>query len=670
MTTNHVPVIGALSPKPGTPEAVAALREMARMNMTMCETILYRGDTDPGRRDEIRAYLDIAAECGISVLLEPTWEPDVDKNPEACAIASNGLSSTSDTSWGGFCYRNPWYLERLAQFVEEVCSNYMDHPAILKQHGRPVLAIGHEMQYQLTKEDAYGKPLRYMLCYCPHCVDGFRAWQSEQHRGDIEKFNATHTLNYTWFGEIDTPREPEPDRVLWQEWSDYHAMAIPDAIRVQREMIEQSVEDVLVTHEINDWYPNAYDSVFAGNNFWMMGNELEHVFNDQYPMEWAPGSAWRIYLYTYTQDATASCVDFEMPFWTNGQAFGAWQGPWCEPPLEGHFEQVYSALIHGANGLFWWTGGEMLLGTEAASRDYRTLIERVGDTRPEKDPIALLNPWTAFAQTLNDDRSNDLMSAYQLLSRLGYQIEIVDEGQVIGGVLADRGYRTLCTWGNSCLLPEARERIEAWTHAGGILLADYGDTDTAPYTPVFPETITGELASRVYDLPDGSPILVRARAQKLADTADEVIARFDDGSPAIASWKMGDGTLVRCGSLIGVDYAEGMGLYDWHRQDRVRIEPAVEDLFGGLLTKAGIVPLAHPDNPAVEAGVFKMDGETVVIAVNHNRHPSRCAIDMAIPATKATDVFTGDILPHTREDDRTIVTVELPSLGGRAFRLV
>jgi len=669
------PVVGATCLGPGKPEAIAQLRLIAELGMTMCETILSRGDISPERVEAILAFLDEAAKLGVAVMLEPTYEPDLDAHPEMRNLTSEGNPSTRKN---GFCYRNAAYLSDLEEYIAEVCRHFMGHPAVLHHKGRPVLAVGHEMQYQISTQDGHGGAVAAMTCYCRDCVEGFKEQLATRYR-DADAYNRLHRKTVRRLSQVTPPWRPESDRVLWQEWVDYHAEAIPQAITVQRRIIEREVPGALVTHEINDWYPNAWDSVYTGDHFWKMGAVLEHAFNDQYPMEWAPGSLWRIYLYTFTQDVTQSAIGFARSFWTNGQAFPSWQGNFTEPPEVGHVEQVYSALIHGANGLIWWTGGNLLRSTKRASAEMIRLVEIIGDARPVKDPIALLVPWTTYAQTRSSDRGDDLMSAYQLLSRLGYQIETVDEGQVARGILRERGYKALCTWGNSSLLPAARERIERFVRDGGFLLADYGDEDTEPYSPAFPDvTSPNRTTSLTYRLEDETVVLVRARGQGLRRRAGcEILARFADGMPAIVRYHHGSGTILRAGSLIGVDYAAGMGLYDWTHQERIRIEPAIEALVGNELVLQSILPIAHPDNPNIEAALFRIDGHMMLLAVNHLRHPAKATIAIRTappwaaarivsPNLTAHDVLTSEDVAHAQAAETFTVTLAFAEMGGRA----
>jgi hypothetical protein len=652
-------VIGATCLQPGSDEATAMLRLIADLKMPVCETVLYRKDVEPDRARKVRQFLDDAAELGVTVLLEPTYEPDLAANPAMCCVTNTGTSSDrGDGSWGGCCYRNAQFLKDIDTYTRKVCQLYGSHPAVLRHKGRIVIAIGHEMQYQVSKDDGHGGAISAMSCYCPDCLNGFVPWLNGRHGDNVE-----------------APREAEPDRVLWQEWVDYHTEAIPDAIEVQRTTIESELPGALVTHEINDWYPNTWDCVYAGNNFWRMGDRLEHAFNDQYPMEWAPGSLWRIYLYTFTQDVTQSSIGFDRSFWTNGQAFAAWQGEHTgtRPPLAGYHEQIYSALIHGANGLIWWASEDILPEAADATQEMIRLVEVLGDARPMKDPIALLIPWTTYAQTRSEDRGDDLMSAYQLLARLGFQIETVDEVQVENGVLTERNYRALCTWGNSSMSDGSRTAIENFVREGGLLLADYGDLDTAPYQTVFPATISSTpVQSGVYTLPDGTRVLSRARSQAVAVELDcEVISRYDDGAAAAARYRIGKGVLLRTGTLAGVDYAAGMGLYDWARQERVRIEPAFETMIGEALSTAGITPLAQPANPNVEAAVFEVDGDLIVVAVNHLIHPLKTSVVLrdVTGNVVAADVLTGESVPTEAGPSGVTISLRFTPMGGQTVRI-
>ncbi len=668
-TDTERPVVGAICSAGGA-QGLQQLREIAEAGLTAAEVILYDGDTSPERREEINAFLEEAARLNIKVLLEPTWQPDIDAMPGSRIVTASGTLSTRQRGWGGFCYRNPGYQEAQDRFLEEVCEFYGTHDAILTQNGRRVVAVGHELQYQVTQEDGYGEPLSEMSCYCEHCIASFPK-RLEERYGSVASYNEVHEAAIASFESVTPPKEPMPDRVLWQDWVDHHADAINLVLRRQRRVIERGLPGAMVTHEINDWYPNAWDSIYAGNHFWRMGAELEHAFNDQYPMEWAPGSLWRIYLYTFTQDANQSAVGFDTPFWTNGQAFNSWQGDRTEPPAVAAGEQMYSALIHGANGSFWWTSGGLLPKTKDASAEYRKLIEIIGDTRPAKDPVALLCPWTTFAQTREDDRGYSMMGAYQALTRAGYQIDIVDEEQITHGVFQQRGHKALCIWGNSSVLPKAREVIETYVNRGGLLLADYGDPDTAPYAPVFPETLSPEEPEPpAYSFNDGTRVLVRSRSQHLVPSKNcDFLASFSDGYPAVLRYGIGLGTMLRAGSMVGLDYADGMGLYDWTHQERVRIEPRIEQLVGEELSRAGIMPLAKVDNPNLEAGLFRLENCEILLVVNHLRHPANAMVSVLTDATAASDVFTGDGIDVAREGDRAVIELGFGEMGGRAVRL-
>jgi len=530
------------------------------------------------------------------------------------------------------------------------------------------------MQYQVDAKDGHGGNIGMMTCYCPECKRSFMEWIVCHYSDSIEHYNNAHGKDYSAFYRIHPPTKPASDRLLWQEWVDFHAEAIPDAISLQRRVIEREIPGALVTHEINDWYPNTWDCVYSGNNFWRMGDRLEHAFNDQYPMEWAPGSLWRIYLYAFTQEVTQSSISFEKSFWTNGQAFRSWQGDLTSPPDAGYCEQIYTALMHGANGLIWWTGSDLLPRAEQASSEMVRLVEIIGNARPLKDPIALLVPWTTHAQIRLDDHGDDLVSAYQLLIRLGYQIETLDEKQVMDGLLETRGYKALCIWGNSSLAASVCERIRDFVHKGGLLLADYGDIHTSPFGTVFPETISSEeTRSLGYELSDGTYIGVKSCRQALhRKKGSEILAKFSDKSPAIARYRYGGGRLWRAGSLIGVDYAAGMGLYDWAHQERVRIEPAIEDVVAAEFEDIGLKPIAQADNRNVEIALFRVESRVMAMLVNHLVHPIDVTLSIDMSKLDADshallDSATNEAILGKIDNGRLKAQVKLDGMNGRAL---
>lgn len=70
-----------------------------------------------------------------------------------------------------------------------------------------MIAIGHEMQYQVDATDGHGGTIGAMTCYCNECVRSFREWIASQY-DSIETYNGAHKRQIERFSEISPPIGP------------------------------------------------------------------------------------------------------------------------------------------------------------------------------------------------------------------------------------------------------------------------------------------------------------------------------------------------------------------------------------------------------------------------------------------------------------------------------
>ena len=63
------------------------------------------------------------------------------------------------------------------------------------------------------------------------------------------------------------------------------------------------------THELNDFYPASWQSVYTGNDWWRMGAVLDFGHEDMYPLEF--DHRYQCYVYDYAKDVMRSAVGFD-----------------------------------------------------------------------------------------------------------------------------------------------------------------------------------------------------------------------------------------------------------------------------------------------------------------------------------------------------------------------
>jgi hypothetical protein len=135
----------------------------------------------------------------------------------------------------------------------------------------------------------------------------------------------------------------------------------------------------------------------------------------------------------------------------------------------------------------------------------------------------------------------------------------------------------------------------------------------------------------------------------LSETA-QVVAEFEDGGPAIVVNRYGQGWAVFVGSLVS------LGFYRFQDENAGK-------LLKGLVRLAGIEPPVRADGVPkeldIEPRVLEGVGENgqpfrIFFAFNHTEQPRQPQFGIAMPPGSylATDLFTGQVVPHQYEGGR------------------
>jgi hypothetical protein len=282
-------------------------------------------------------------------------------------------------------------------------------------------------------------------------------------------------------------------------------------------------------------------------------------------------------VYEYIKDLVRSAMGFDKLYTANGQSFYSWMG-YRIPPAS-MFEQVYSCLIHGSLGLVWWVDWnrlELWEQTRQPNGEYRALVEELKDYERAGAEVALLYSWTSMELKLNDLYPMDNLLFYTALARSSVPVDIISEQQVEEGVLEKRGYKVLCAIGCPTLPPGTVKAIRDFVERGGVLMQDYGGEPVGEYSQVYPELVRKPVEKHdAYRIESSHPMLkdlsgklVPVGVDFLCEELDpskagETIAVFEDGTPAIAVSRRGRGLAVKAATMLGWDYTNYPGYYDF-----------------------------------------------------------------------------------------------------------
>jgi hypothetical protein len=568
--------------------------------------------------DEVgRLALEIVPVLGLFLHLED--------HPEVKIVNADGTTSDDPRFWNMGCFNHPTVLELATARAAVFFRDFGDHPALYRLGGRPVMSFVHEAYYRNSVPEFGGGPM-LPSCYCLHCQAAFQEYLSE--RG----------LSPT----TEPPRDPS-DPILWQHWLNSHAQAIPNFLRnlIQAVRVETPV---WATHECNDFYPASWQSVYTGNDWWRMGAELDFGHEDMYPLEF--DHRYQCYVYDYAKDVMRSAVGFDKLITGNGQAFHSWAG--YKLPEGSMSEQIYSCLAHGALGLVWWGAWrgqdpdsryELLRQTRQYNTEFLDHVELLKGYELGQARVALLYSWTTMSQALTDDHTYDTLLTYMMLVQSGYPVDLVSEDQVTGGILLKRNYQTLCVMGCSALPDTVHAAIDSFVTNGGLVIADHALYLNGHFPPLYNLwRAAGTGQPRVYTLSNTVPIPVQLKAGSLAPSANaEILARFEDGSPAICRMKQGNGSIILAGSYLGWDYSNYPGYYDLAAMFpfHIRRDDMLRRWLADTLSDAGVKPPASSSHPDVEVGLWHTSDRSsyLLIAINHLRDSVTTTLHFSEPGS-------------------------------------
>jgi hypothetical protein len=263
-------------------------------------------------------------------------------------------------------------------------------------------------------------------------------------------------------------------------------------------------------------------------------------------------------------------------------------------------------------------------------------------------------------------------------------VDVLSEEQVAAGLLVTRGYRVLFVLGCSALPEPVRDAIVEFVKNGGALVQDYSGAANEPYTSLFNDRVEGPgTAGPSYIMINdllvrrGVSYTVRARAEALRPgKGDRVLAVYEDGRPAVITFRVGKGNVFRFGSMIGIDYGGWQpGVFEYKEPRFLTYISHQEDLrklIDTIVRRSGVVPPAETDNPDVEVAVLQKGDEFKLLVINHRDEGVRTNIRVPVvgDAYAVVDVRANKELHAEMLDGHLSFEVDLGRLDGRELRIV
>ncbi|MEM1582386.1 MAG: beta-galactosidase [Candidatus Bathyarchaeia archaeon] len=626
----------------------------------------------------LKYFMDKAYEMGLKVT--PVLQPfvSISEHPEVKIVNADGTTSDDPRYSNIGCFNHPYLFEVSKKLVKDFLENFKDHPALYRIGGAPLVSFVHEAYYRNDVPEFGGGPLK-PCCYCKYCVEDFKARMKEKY-GNVESFNAKHKTGIKSWDDLEPPKD-KSNASLWKKWFDYHAEIIPNFLE-RLIKYARSITPVLATHELNDFYPCTYQCVYSGNDIWRMARVIDIGHEDMYPLEF--DHRYVIYIFEYIKDIVRSAMGFNRLYTGNGQSFDSWLG--YKIPVASMFEQVYSTLAHGALGIVWWVDWrnlELWAQTSQPNSEYARLVSALRSYELTRAEVALLYPWTTMQLKTDDNYPMDNLLFYTALVRSGFPVDVISEDQIVNGVLENRRYKVLCTIGNSTLPIGVVQEIKEFVREGGTLIADYEGVSIDEFASAYPnlvnqtseEHVIYKIETKIPSLSgmNGTIIPVENTCEELNVPCNaEVIAKYEDGKPAIIKFPDGRGRVIKAGSFLGWDYSNYPGHYDFavmfpfliKRNEKVR------ELISGLLKDSGVHPPAESSNPNVEVAVWRGKGCFIVLAVNHLNEKLKATLKVRVDIAEqyeVKDFFTRTIINSEKHGNMIAFKIELSGFQGKPY---
>ena len=341
---------------------------------------------------------------------------------------------------------------------------------------------------------------------------------------------------------------------------------------------------------------------------------------------------------------------------------------WITPSDERNFRlKSASALCQGAKHFFFWTYGPTATSTENYWSDLRGAYDGVaalsrhlagaehiiapGRTRQAR--VAVLyslssDLWQPFGYVSMAERRLTYLS----LVHGQYLVDFLTEQDLESGRLAD--YAALYV-ADPCVSGAACARIRKWVKGGGALFGSAGaagrnefDEPQSGLSDVFgvPTQLDVRVQSGRFDLrgalngldwmdhvtfqadaPGFGALGLRATVRP---DRGSVVARFDDGAPAVVTNRFGRGGAVYIATCPGVSYAKDARFVSGDLKEKW--PTAQRDFINA--TARGTPPLVGLSHPVVEAGVFDAPAGTALVLANFTYEPITNLV-VRLPMTRA-----------------------------------
>ncbi len=664
-------------------------------------------ETAPGqfRFERLDRLMDLAGKHRLRVLLwpwpelQPEWVTQV--HPDSQMIASDGYRPDQA------CWDHPAVRQLVERFVGTVVGRYKDRPSVLAwdlgaEAGNWVSSINNPLDQTRTSR---------LYCYCEHTAKRYREWLRRKYK-TVAKLNETWGTYYADWSHVRPIRTGifERAQVHWVDWREFMLWNVADAQGMKAAAARRADPNHPITAHLGSW---GWSYVYGSTDEYQIGRHFDVVGLSLFPywIQYGMGTCDPSFAALYL-DGVRSAGDGK-PMWIEELQGGPtingllYRSPFPRP--QDIRLWVWQSIGHGASGIFYWNwrpettgveaGGFGLVDYDGGLTDRAKAAGEVCDVlqkhakllracRPAPAQIGIVHsPRTQIHAFGDGDEGMYLRSVrgvYRALWRAGLPADILVPEQLLRHDL--KRYRILYLPFAYTLSREEAARIRSYVEDGGTLYAEmwcgFKDERTFVYEVVpgagmaevlhCREVATNPRAGKIrigtkhaaiplLDVGAEIPVFKWQEMVRTLDGAD-VVAAFDDGSPAVITGTYGRGRTVYVAMPLSRYFDESL-------------QANAMKLLQGAAAWAGARPPVElrrePADAIVECRVLEAgNGRRLLIVLNHGEAGATAKLTLAGAANaRVRNLLTGADVATERADAPPTISTALAPVDVQVFQV-
>jgi beta-galactosidase len=614
--------------------------------------------------------IDLVDKHGLRILLWP-W-PELQPEWVARQYPDGQWLSVTEFKPGPACWDHPEVRKLTDRFVRTVVNRYKDRPSVLAWD------VGAEAGIWVSAATPVDRTAAADLyCYCPHTAGRYRDWLKQKYV-TLAKLNEIWATYYKDWSEIQPVRVGAFERaqIYWLDWRQFMLWNTAEFQRIKAEAARACDPNRPITCHLGGW---GWAYVHHGADEYQIGRHFDFVGLSFFPFWLERGQAYDSGIGGMMLDGVRSASGGK-PMWVEElqggpSIFGLNYRSRFPTPSDIRLWN-WQCVAHGATGVFYWNWRPETTGIEAAgfglvnydgsltdraraagevAKELNRHANRLLSSKPVPAEVAILHDPRSFIQAFGEQDgglySASVRGAYRALYRANIPVDILVPEQLFEADLTR--YKAIYLPFTYLLSREEGQWLAKYVEQGGYLFAATWCAQKDERTFLY-ETVPGAGLDELFGcreqsfqsvgqvsatFVDGRGLIgslkagVKLPAQRYTQKLElrpgaEVVAEFDDKSPAVIAARRGKGRVL---------YAAMPLFQAYDATSDSNSQKVILDVASAAGVEAPIRILAQPDSTEVIARVLAGSAGRTVVIINHSWTDKK--VDVILPHAVKAKVF-------------------------------